>query len=103
MANRARRLKSRASGYVRQQDGREPAARPSAHERGYDRRWRAARRRYLSEHGECRICQLAGRAIAATVVDHIRPHRGDKALFWSQSNWQPLCKRCHDAKTRSGQ
>lgn len=37
--------------------------------------------------------------VAATVVDHITPHKGDKALFWQRANWQPLCKRCHDIKT----
>lgn len=35
----------------------------------------------------------------ATVVDHIKPHRGDKILFWDESNWQALCKQCHDRKT----
>ena len=34
-----------------------------------------------------------------TVVDHIVPHRGDQQLFWNQSNWQALCKPCHDHKT----
>ena len=38
----------------------------------------------------------------ATVVDHIVPHRGDRALFWAENNWQPLCKACHDRKTGSG-
>ena len=33
---------------------------------------------------------------AATVVDHIIPHRGDKTLFWDETNWQSLCKTCHD-------
>ena len=32
---------------------------------------------------------------AASVVDHIKPHKGDKALFWDQANWQPLCASCH--------
>jgi 5-methylcytosine-specific restriction endonuclease McrA len=31
------------------------------------------------------------------VVDHIIPHKGDKALFWDEKNWQPLCKYCHDS------
>lgn len=41
--------------------------------------------------------------MAAVVVDHIIPHRGDfDFLFWeSTSNWQPLCKSCHDEKTGS--
>jgi 5-methylcytosine-specific restriction endonuclease McrA len=34
---------------------------------------------------------------AASVVDHKIPHRGDQVLFWSEDNWQPLCKRCHDS------
>jgi 5-methylcytosine-specific restriction endonuclease McrA len=33
---------------------------------------------------------------AATVVDHKRPHHGDKALFWDVSNWQALCAPCHN-------
>ena len=33
------------------------------------------------------------------MVDHITPHKGDKALFWQRANWQPLCKQCHDIKT----
>lgn len=40
-----------------------------------------------------------GRLTQATVVDHIVPHRGDQKLFWDESNWQPLCKPCHDKKT----
>ena len=38
----------------------------------------------------------------AAVVDHVLPHRGDWSLFWDESNWQPLCKPCHDAKTAAG-
>ncbi|CQR75082.1 hypothetical protein SpAn4DRAFT_4446 [Sporomusa ovata] len=34
-------------------------------------------------------------------MDHIKAHRGDQVLFWDQSNWQPLCKKCHDKKTRT--
>ncbi|MFG1378079.1 HNH endonuclease [Xanthobacter autotrophicus] len=33
------------------------------------------------------------------MVDHIIPHRGDKALMWDRSNWQalcPTCPTCHD-------
>jgi 5-methylcytosine-specific restriction protein A len=35
----------------------------------------------------------------ATVVDHIKPHKGNAILFWLVSNWQGLCKHCHDVKT----
>ena len=30
------------------------------------------------------------------VADHIRPHRGDEALFWDPANLQCLRKWCHD-------
>jgi 5-methylcytosine-specific restriction endonuclease McrA len=35
----------------------------------------------------------------AQVTDHIRPHKGNEELFYDQTNWQPLCKSCHDRKT----
>lgn len=35
----------------------------------------------------------------ATVVDHVRPFRGDWALFTDPGNHQSLCKRHHDRKT----
>jgi len=84
-------------------------------------RWRKARQRFLQRNPLCVYCQQVGRVTAATVVDHIKPHRlgqalqrGDKAtikhaqaLFWDSGNWQPLCKHCHDAHKahfeRSGQ
>jgi 5-methylcytosine-specific restriction enzyme A len=76
-------------------------ARASAHSRGYDSRWQRARVAYLVAHPLCRLCEQLGRVTAATVVDHVVPHRGDRALFWDSGNWQPLCKPCHDgAKAR---
>jgi 5-methylcytosine-specific restriction protein A len=36
------------------------------------------------------------------VVDHIKPHKGDRGLFWELANHQALCKRCHDRKTANG-
>jgi 5-methylcytosine-specific restriction protein A len=74
-------------------------ARPNAAARGYDGKWRKAREGYLAKHPLCRICKELGRVVAATVVDHIIPHRGDMKLFWDKANWQPLCKCCHDRKT----
>ena len=69
-------------------------------QRGYGSRWQRARLAYLQQHPLCVQCQNAGRITPADVVDHIIPHRGDKELFWDSSNWQPLCKKCHDTKTR---
>lgn len=73
--------------------------RPSAAKRGYDSRWRKARARFLKVHPLCVKCKEEGRFVKATVVDHIVPHRGDPELFWDESNFQSLCKRCHDKKT----
>ena len=73
--------------------------RGSSAERGYSYAWQKARAAYLRKHPLCRVHEQDGRVAAATVVDHITPHRGDKALFWDSDNWQPLCKPCHDAKT----
>lgn len=76
--------------------------RPNANFRGYDSRWVKARLRYLAQHPLCAICYQSGRTQKADVVDHIKPHRGDKSLFWDESNWQSLCKECHDYKTGKG-
>ena len=73
--------------------------RGSAASRGYDSRWQRARVHYLRVHPLCVRCQDAGKVTAASVVDHIIPHKGDKQLFWDISNWQSLCKQCHDTKT----
>lgn len=75
------------------------AARPTAAQRGYGSRWQTARECYLAAHPLCVECQKRGRTEAATVVDHVTPHKGDKVLFWQSDNWQSLCKRCHDSKT----
>ena len=72
-------------------------ARPSARQRGYDTRWDKARRAFLSSHPWCAECAKRGVSTPATVVDHITPHRGDNALFWSKANWQVLCTTCHSS------
>ena len=63
--------------------------------RGYGHKWRAARLAYLREHPLCVMCQANGHVTAATVVDHIVPHRGEQALFLRRSNWQSLCAMHH--------
>lgn len=79
--------------------------RPSARQRGYTSKWEKARKAYLAEHPLCETCRRAGRITAATVVDHITPHRGDYKMFWDRKNWQPLCDaapwRCHSSKKQS--
>ena len=76
--------------------------RGSAASRMYDRRWQAASKDFLRRHPLCQ-CPECGegriRVTAATLVDHIRPHKGDVDLFGKESNWQAMAKPCHDRKT----
>jgi 5-methylcytosine-specific restriction protein A len=96
----------------RQQDER----RGTAYERGYDNKWTKARAAYLRKHPLCVYCQMLNRLAAATVVDHIEPHRlkdamdsGDKHriararyLFWdADNNWASLCGSCHNTVAQS--
>lgn len=73
--------------------------RGTAAQRGYDARWRRARKRFLAENPLCVECLKEGRLTPATRVDHIVPHKGDLKLFWDETNWQPLCESCHNKKT----
>ena len=75
--------------------------RGSSNDRGYTSAWRRARFVFLSENPICADpFKVHGDRIApASVVDHIKPHRGDWQLFWSIENWQSLCSRCHARKS----
>ena len=70
-----------------------------ASERGYGARWQKARKKFLETNPFCVKCFDEGILTKATVVDHIKPHRGDPDLFWNVSNWQPLCEHHHNVKT----
>ena len=59
-----------------------------------NKRWRRYRHMYLAEHPLCVMCHRE-----ATVVDHIKDHRGDTDLFWDPDNHQALCAYCHNQKT----
>lgn len=61
-----------------------------------DRRWRWKRAAWLAAHPLCVFCLARGIVRAATIVDHIQPHRGSDELYWSDDNLQSLCKPCHD-------
>jgi len=74
-------------------------ARGTRTQRGYSNAWLRASAGFLRTHPLCRLCEQDGRVTAAKVTDHIVPHKMDMSLFWDTSNWQPLCKACHDAKT----
>ena len=72
------------------------AKRPSSRERGYDSKWERESKAFLGLHRYCAVCFAP-----ATLVDHIRPHKSDKGLFWRRSNWQAMCSPCHSRKTAS--
>ncbi len=90
--------KAPVAGQVSAETSAARAPRKSARERGYTWQWEKARAAFLAIHPLCVLCEALGVVTPATVVDHIRPHRGDRNLFWLVSNWQALCKACHDAK-----
>jgi len=90
---------------------REP--RRSASQAGYTRRWNRASTAFRARFPLCGMrpnnlapvmseCFNDARVTAAALTDHIAPHRGDDALFWDEHNWQSLCRRCHQRKTRAG-
>jgi 5-methylcytosine-specific restriction enzyme A len=60
------------------------------------KRWYRLRYHQLQEHPLCAMCSKLARVTAATIVDHVKPHRGDEELFFDATNLQSLCKTCHD-------
>ena len=64
-------------------------------------RWRKLRLIHLGADPLCRMCAAEGRIKAATVCDHIQPHKGDVALFWDSRNLQGLCAAHHSSVKQS--
>lgn len=95
-------MRGRCTAHQRQATRARPydAQRGNSTQRGYGAKWQGYRRSFLRTHPLCvNPYALHADLIAATVVDHITPHKGDARLFWLKSNHQALCKRCHDTKT----
>ena len=61
------------------------------------RQWRLLRVGQFRREPDCRFCRVMGRATAATIIDHAKPHRGDAGLFFDPENLISLCKPHHDA------
>lgn len=70
--------------------------RGSARARGYDSKWDKAAKGHLNHDPLCRYCDLAGEVVAATLVDHLYPHKGDRWLFWVKELWVSSCDDCHN-------
>lgn len=64
-------------------------------------RWTKLRLIHLSAEPLCRMCKDEGRITPATVVDHIKAHKGDETLFWNMGNWQSLCSSHHNSHAQS--
>lgn len=60
--------------------------------------WKVIRKQQLITQPWCEDCQALGEMVVATDVDHIKPHRGDKAAFLA-GPFKSLCHSCHSRKT----
>jgi 5-methylcytosine-specific restriction endonuclease McrA len=58
--------------------------------------WRKLRQAHLMSNPLCVMCQQLDWIEAATVVDHVTPHRGDRELFFN-SPLQSLCAMHHNS------
>ena len=94
------RLVPRGQKYCVEHAVQHPEEVRSAASRGYDSKWQKARKRFLQTHPLCEVCLKEGRYVKATDVDHIIPHRGNRQIFWDESNWQALCHSHHSMKTK---
>jgi len=71
--------------------------RSSAASRGYDQRWSAEAAEFKRTHPWCLGCAAIGIRTKTDVVDHIEPHRGNRAKFLDPNNRQPACNWHHNA------
>lgn len=69
--------------------------RGSASRRLYGAAWDKAAKAHLDASPLCRYCELRDQVVAASLVDHFWPHRGDRVLFWRRAFWVSSCASCH--------
>ena len=62
-------------------------------------RWRKIRRAQLMKEPLCAMCAERGLSVAASIADHVVPHKGDWHQFLN-GKLQSLCKTCHDSDKR---
>jgi hypothetical protein len=75
--------------------------RPRASRAGlYGRKWSAAAKGFFNkpENRLCRHCTDRGVIELATQVDHIKPHKGDKSLFWIRRTGKAYVRNVTPAK-----
>jgi hypothetical protein len=64
--------------------------------------WRQKRAMQLASEPLCAMHLARGEVVAATVADHVEPHREDWAKFW-EGSLQSLCAACHSRDKQRGE
>ena len=44
-------------------------------------------------------CREHGYTVAAVEIDHIEPVTRAPERFWDETDWQPICRSCHEDKS----
>lgn len=90
------------------------SAKPQHHFLYDKQRWRRVSKLFLKRHPRCgdrpgglppvmSQCRADGRITAASITDHVVPHKGQKQLFWDgRGNYQALCASCSGRKSKAG-
>ncbi|MGC7561347.1 HNH endonuclease [Pasteurella sp. PK-2025] len=65
--------------------------------------WKQLRLDHLAKEPLCVFCMRDGKLTPATVVDHIKAHKGDLNLFFDENNLQSLCKLHHDSSKQKAE
>jgi 5-methylcytosine-specific restriction protein A len=64
-------------------------------------RWKGLRAHQLRHFPLCKHCLKRQRITAATIANHVKPHKGDPVLFFDPLNLESTCKPCHDGPIQS--
>jgi len=75
----------------------------SSTSRGYDRRWRNFRKRYLSENVLCIDCLEQQHIKLAEHIHHKRKLKDFPELKYEETNLMSLCEECHNTRTAQGE
>jgi 5-methylcytosine-specific restriction endonuclease McrA len=66
-------------------------------------RWKRLRRAQLFKQPCCTLCLAEGKVEEATVVHHVRPHKGNPVLFFDATNLESVCAPHHDRDLQSAE
>lgn len=58
--------------------------------------WKRRRKEQLTRIPWCEPCKALGKSRIAEVVNHLKPHNGDRYLFF-HGPLESVCKNCHDS------